>query len=130
MSRVPLEIEERVISRIRERRKIGRAKYGTSMERTDLPRADWLRHAQEEALDFAIYLERLIRDEAAYRASEQGNLHERNAKLKEALADALTLFESCDATASQWAAWDLRTRQLLKPDQPHPTNGDTPSCLP
>ena len=33
------------------------------MERTDLSRADWLRHAQEEALDLAIYLERLLREE-------------------------------------------------------------------
>lgn len=60
MSRVHLEIEERVISRIRERREAGRAKYGATMERDDLPRGDWLRHAQEEALDLAIYLEKVL----------------------------------------------------------------------
>jgi hypothetical protein len=56
-------IEDRVIDRIRERAMRGVQKYGTTMERRDLSRLDWLRHAQEEALDLAVYLERLIRDE-------------------------------------------------------------------
>ncbi len=30
------------------------------MQRTDLSRLDWLRHAQEEAMDLAVYLEKLI----------------------------------------------------------------------
>lgn len=54
------EIEERVINEIRKRRDVGRAKYGTSMERTDLTRLQWLQHAKEECLDQAIYLEKLI----------------------------------------------------------------------
>lgn len=62
----PLEIEESVIARIRERREAGRAKYGTTMARQDLSRAQWLRHAQEEALDLAIYIEKLIRLEDAH----------------------------------------------------------------
>ncbi len=53
------ECEERVITAIRERRERGRRKYGTTMERDDLTPAQWAQHAQEEALDFAIYLERL-----------------------------------------------------------------------
>lgn len=57
-------IEERVIRRILARRDIGRRKYGVGMERTDLTRAQWLRHAQEEALDLAIYLEKLIQEES------------------------------------------------------------------
>ena len=56
-------IEDRVVDRIRERAMRGAMKYGTTMERLDLSRLDWLRHAQEEALDLAVYLERLIRDE-------------------------------------------------------------------
>lgn len=32
---------------------IGRAKYGVTLERTDLTRAQWLQHAYEEALDLA-----------------------------------------------------------------------------
>lgn len=58
-----MEIEERIIERIRKRRDAGREKYKTSMERTDLSRIDWMRHAQEEALDLAIYLEKLIQEE-------------------------------------------------------------------
>jgi hypothetical protein len=55
-------IEDLVIDRIRERAALGSKKYGTTMERQDLSRRDWLRHAQEEALDLAIYLERLIQE--------------------------------------------------------------------
>ena len=55
-----MEIEESVIKKIEERRYRGREKYETTMERTDLPKVEWLRHAQEEALDLAIYLEKLI----------------------------------------------------------------------
>lgn len=56
------EIEEQVITAIRERRDRGRLKYGTTMERQDLTPSDWCQHALEEALDLAIYLQRLKRD--------------------------------------------------------------------
>lgn len=38
----------------------GVAKYGTTLARTDLGHADWLRHAYEEALDLACYLRRAL----------------------------------------------------------------------
>ena len=57
------ECEESVIQKIRQRRDAGRQKYGMPMERTDLTKRDWMRHAQEEALDLAIYLEKLIQAE-------------------------------------------------------------------
>ena len=56
-------IEERVIQRIRQRAEAGRAKYNTTMERTDLTRLEWLHHAQQEAMDLAVYLERLMQYE-------------------------------------------------------------------
>lgn len=56
-------IEESVISKLRSRADTGMIKYGVTMERTDLSRLDWLIHAQEEAMDLAVYLERLIQDE-------------------------------------------------------------------
>jgi hypothetical protein len=62
MTEAPAECEEAVIAKIRERRDAGRKKYGTTMERGDLTAKQWLKHAQEEALDLAIYLERLMRD--------------------------------------------------------------------
>lgn len=55
------EVEEAVISQIRKRRDAGRSKYGTTMERTDLSILQWVQHAQEEAMDFSIYLEKLKR---------------------------------------------------------------------
>lgn len=58
-----MECEQAVIKKIRLRRNAGRRKYGTTMERTDLTRLKWLQHAQDEALDLAIYLEKLMRYE-------------------------------------------------------------------
>lgn len=51
-----------VIQTIVTRSNAGMQKYGVTMERPDVSTVDWLRHAQEEALDLAIYLERCIRD--------------------------------------------------------------------
>jgi hypothetical protein len=63
MEDITMEIEERVIEKIRMRREAGRKKYGVSMERDDLTRVQWLRHAQEEAMDLAVYLEKCIAEE-------------------------------------------------------------------
>lgn len=52
-------IEEAVIAKIKQRAAIGEQKYGTTMERTDLSEAQWLKHAQEEAMDLCVYLEKL-----------------------------------------------------------------------
>ena len=49
----------RVLSRFSERSQVGIAKYNTTLERTDLSTLEWLTHAQEEAMDFVLYLERL-----------------------------------------------------------------------
>ena len=56
------EIEFRVCTKITQRAQIGKEKYGTTMERTDLTKLQWLRHAQEEAMDLAVYLEKLIQE--------------------------------------------------------------------
>jgi len=57
-----MEVEESVIDLIRSRRDIGRAKYGTTMERVDLNVIEWINHLQEELLDAAIYVEKLKRE--------------------------------------------------------------------
>lgn len=54
------KIEDIVIKKIEARAKLGESKYNTTMERTDLSRKAWLIHAQEEALDLAIYLQKCI----------------------------------------------------------------------
>ena len=53
------QIVIRVLSRFSERSRVGIAKYNTTLERTDLDTLQWLTHAQEEAMDFVLYLERL-----------------------------------------------------------------------
>jgi len=53
-------IEEQVCFKILKRSEIGKEKYGTTMERKDLSRLEWLKHAQEEAMDFCVYLQKLI----------------------------------------------------------------------
>tara|TARA_A100001015_G_C14984321_1_gene710841 strand:- start:597 stop:785 length:189 start_codon:yes stop_codon:yes gene_type:complete len=53
-------IEDSVAKKIQERAELGKNKYGVTMERNDLTNVEWLKHAQEEAMDLAVYLEKLI----------------------------------------------------------------------
>lgn len=48
-----------VLHQIAERSEKGLEKYGTNLERTDLETLDWVQHAQEEAMDLCLYLERI-----------------------------------------------------------------------
>jgi hypothetical protein len=52
---------EAVREKLRQRAEVGLRKYGVTTERTDMGLVDWLRHAQEEALDQAVYLEAAIK---------------------------------------------------------------------
>lgn len=54
--------EEQVCAKILERAKVGKRKYGVTMERGDLNLHDWLTHLQEELMDAAVYVERLMED--------------------------------------------------------------------
>ena len=54
--------EERVCRDIAERQKIGKAKYGVTVEQNPLTLRQWLQHAYEETLDQAIYLRRAMED--------------------------------------------------------------------
>ena len=56
------KIEYRVCAKITQRAALGKEKYGTTMDRDDLTPLEWLIHAQEEAMDLAVYLEKLIQD--------------------------------------------------------------------
>ena len=56
------QIEEAVMAKIYERSLVGKEKYGVTMTRTDLSDLDWLVHLQEEMMDSAVYLERIIQD--------------------------------------------------------------------
>ncbi len=56
------EIVDAVRERLLERSIVGQQKYGVKMTRDDLSLKDWIKHALEECLDQAVYLERLARD--------------------------------------------------------------------
>lgn len=57
------KIEESVITKIRQRADIGKNKYGVTMERNDLNILQWLTHLQEELMDAAVYLEKVIQSD-------------------------------------------------------------------
>jgi len=48
-----------VIEKFLQRSSVGIAKYGVTLDRTDLGPLDWIQHAQEELMDGILYLERL-----------------------------------------------------------------------
>ena len=48
-----------VLRKFTQRAKVGKEKYKTDLDRTDLNFLDWVNHAQEEMLDAALYLEKL-----------------------------------------------------------------------
>jgi hypothetical protein len=64
------KIEESVINKIRSRADIGEKKYGVTMERQDLSVLQWMIHFQEELMDAAVYLEKLIQENEHRRDKE------------------------------------------------------------
>lgn len=48
-----------IIAKFKVRSEVGKAKYGTDLDRTDLSVLDWINHAQEEHMDAILYLEKL-----------------------------------------------------------------------
>lgn len=53
-------IVRKIINELMVRSARGVKKYGTTLEDNDLEIVEWLQHAKEEALDFALYLEKII----------------------------------------------------------------------
>lgn len=56
------KIEEKVISKIRDRAEVGEKKYGVTMERKDLNLYEWLNHLQEELMDASVYIEKVLEE--------------------------------------------------------------------
>ena len=52
-------IEDSVCADIQRRADAGFAKYGVTVERTDLDFDRWLQHLYEELLDAAVYIKRI-----------------------------------------------------------------------
>lgn len=51
-----------VRTKLLERSDRGFKKYGTTTERTDLDFRQWMIHLQEELMDAAVYIERVLND--------------------------------------------------------------------
>jgi len=64
------KIEDEVCDKIKARSLVGKQKYGVTMEEETLSRLEWLIHAQEEAMDFVVYLQKLIKMERQSMLSE------------------------------------------------------------
>ena len=58
-----------VIAELEARELKGMETYGTTLDRQDLTRSEWLQHAYEEALDLALYLKKLKIEEDDQRIS-------------------------------------------------------------
>ena len=52
-------IVKSVINKFIKRSIMGKEKYGTDLDRTDLEIIEWIQHAQEEHMDAILYLEKL-----------------------------------------------------------------------
>jgi len=52
-------IVESVIQQFKERSDVGIEKYVVTLDRNDLSTLEWINHAQQEAMDFVLYLEKL-----------------------------------------------------------------------
>ena len=54
------DIYKEVITDLISREKMGLMKYGTTVDNANLSEKEWMQHAYEEALDFAIYLKKMM----------------------------------------------------------------------
>jgi hypothetical protein len=57
----PKEIKDKYVQQIKDkfehRSQVGIKKYGTTLERGDLDKQDWLNHLEEELMDAILYLQ-------------------------------------------------------------------------
>jgi hypothetical protein len=54
-------VVQSVINKFKQRSEVGIKKYGTTMDRDDLTRDEWITHISEELMDALLYLEKLKR---------------------------------------------------------------------
>jgi len=58
---VPDSVVQSIIDSFLDRAKMGKEKYGQTLDREDLSILDWIQHAKEEHMDAILYLEKLQR---------------------------------------------------------------------
>jgi len=60
-----------VIEKYLERSKVGREKYGTTLDREDLDKIQWLVHLQEELMDATLYIEKIKKELENYKKKDK-----------------------------------------------------------
>jgi len=55
-------IVEIVVNRFIHRSELGIKKYGTTLDKNELPLIDWLHHSIEEKMDDILYMQRAIEE--------------------------------------------------------------------
>ena len=55
-------IVESVIQQFKQRSKVGKVKYGVTLDRNDLSLIEWLEHTKQEQMDSVLYLEKAINE--------------------------------------------------------------------
>ena len=48
-----------IIKQFEDRSAMGKKKYGTDLDRTDLSLVEWIEHAKQEHMDAILYLEKI-----------------------------------------------------------------------
>jgi hypothetical protein len=85
------KIVESVVNQMIKRSEVGFKKYGKTLEREDYSIVDWINEAQQEALDLALYLERIKQD--LIKAEEITKLANPKASVKEEEVGRLFIFD-------------------------------------
>jgi hypothetical protein len=52
-------IVDGIVDKFIDRSRVGKAKYNTDLDRTDLSLSEWLQHAIEEHMDAILYLQKI-----------------------------------------------------------------------
>lgn len=64
-----------VIQKYLERSKVGKEKYGTTLDREDLDKIEWLIHLQEELMDATLYIEKLKKELENYKKNDKNDVN-------------------------------------------------------
>lgn len=54
-------VVDSIVDKFIDRSRVGKAKYGTTLDREDYSLSEWLTHLQEELMDAVNYIERIKR---------------------------------------------------------------------
>lgn len=94
-------IEDEVCKKIAQRAEVGKNKYGVTMETAPLSRLEWLIHAQEEAMDLAVYLQKLIEmEESSF--DPKKSLHETMQERADRINDTRRAHRLSKLSPSDW----------------------------